>query len=125
MHRSGSARRAARLGLLVVVAASGCGPVSTTLALRDADNAIAAARAVDAQRYAVYELTGAEEYVRKAREEEGYSDFQAAIDLAREAQRLAVSAAERARKNPARGRGPTVPDPTDESPDARPAGSHL
>lgn len=124
MDRSGSARRAARLGLLVGLASTACGPVSTTLALRDAEAAIGSARAVDAQRYALYELTSADEYLRKAQEEEGYSDFQAAIDLAHEARRFGEAAHEQAVRNPARGSGPTAPAP-DAPEDSIPAGSHL
>lgn len=127
MDRSGS--RLARGAVLVTsLLTSACGPISTTLALRDAEAAIATARAADAQRYALYELTSADEYFRKAREEEGYSDFQAAIDLAQRALVFADKARERALKNPARGSGPVVPAPgvdDGDSPEDRGQGSHL
>lgn len=127
MDRSGS-RLAGGAVLVSSLLFTACGPISTTLALRDAESAIVTARAADAQRYALYELTSADEYFRKAREEEGHSDFQAAIDLAQRALVFADQARERALKNPARGSGPAVPaagadDP--ESPEDRGQGSHL
>lgn len=127
MDRSGS-RLAGGAVLVLSLLSSACGPISTTLALRDAEAAIATARAADAQRYALYELTSADEYFRKAREEEGYSDFQAAIDLAQRALVFADKARERALKNPARGNGPVAPAAgadDGESPEDRGQGSHL
>ena len=108
LDRSGS-RLAGGAILVLSLLSTACGPISTTLALHDAESAIAVARAADAQRYALYELTSAEEYFRKAREEEGYSDFQAALDLAQSARVFADKARDRALKNPARGGGPAVP----------------
>ena len=118
MDRSGS--RLARGALLALsLLFSACGPISTTIALRDAEAAIEVARSADAARYAAFELASADAYLRKAREEEGYSDFQTAIDLAL-----------RALKNPARGGGPGVPPPGKDEPDDAPGedknlGSHL
>jgi len=126
MDRYGRSRATVLLALSASLFA--CGPVSTTLALSDAESAIEAARAADARRYALYELTSAEEYFRKAREEEGYSDFQAALDLAETARGFADRARARALANPARRGGPSVPargpDAPVEDHDA-PVGSHL
>jgi hypothetical protein len=126
MDRSGRCRAAAFLAVCASLFA--CGPVSTTLALHDAESAIEAARAADARRYAVYELTSAEEYFRKAREEEGYSDFQAALNLAETARGFADRARARALGNPARRGGPSVPTTGPDEPpedDDVPAGSQL
>ena len=79
--------------LSFVVTAAGCGPVRTTLTLSDAEVAIETALAADAQTYALYDLTAARAYYDKAREEEGYSDFEAATRLAG----LAIDRAQRAR----------------------------
>lgn len=125
MHRSGSRTG----GALLALSLSACGPISTTVALHDAESAVEAARAADAHRYASYELTSAEEYLRKAREEEGYSDFQVAVDLARKALIFADEARQKALHNPGRGRGPTVPARGEDAPDDgvedTSAGSHL
>src|SRR5262245_6938341 len=61
---------------------AGCGPVQyvTTVTLR-ASRSVSAAEAAEAARCAPYEYTAATEYLRKAREEAGYSDFEAAIDF--------------------------------------------
>jgi hypothetical protein len=129
MDRSGS--RLARGALLALsLLFSACGPISTTIALRDAEAAIEVARSADAARYAAFELASADAYLRKAREEEGYSDFQTAIDLAQRALVFADKARERALKNPARGGGPGVPPPGKDEPDDAPGedknlGSHL
>lgn len=129
MDRSGS-RLAGGALLALSLLFPACGPISTTIALRDAEAAIESARAADAARYAAFELTSADEYFRKAREEEGYSDFQAAVDLAQRALVFADKARERALKNPARSGGPGVPAPGRDEPDDAPAedknlGSHL
>ncbi len=126
MDRSGRCRAAALFAVCTNLFA--CGPVSTTLALHDAESAIEAARSADARRYAVYELTSAEEYFRKAREEEGYSDFQAALNLAETARDFADRARARALGHPARRGGPSVPsDSPDDPPEEGdvPAGSRL
>ncbi|MEZ4471279.1 MAG: DUF4398 domain-containing protein [bacterium] len=74
----------------------GCGPVIATQAINDATVALEGARGANAEALAVYEFVSAETYLRKAREEEGYSDFQAAVDLARKARFLADEARRRA-----------------------------
>lgn len=86
---------------LAVVGWTGCGPVLATRELADAQVALEAARAARAETLAVYEFTAAEVCLQKAREEEGYSDFQAAIDLARRAKLRAEEARQRALGGPA------------------------
>ena len=76
-----------RLLLLLcgVVVVLGCGPVQTTAHLLDAEVQIEAARTAQADKLAPYEWTLANLYIHKAREEVGYSDFEAAVDFAKKA----------------------------------------
>jgi hypothetical protein len=89
--------------LLVLVAAAGalagCGPVKSTSHLLDAEVQIQAARTAGAEKYAPYEWTAANLYIHKAREEVGYSDFQAGVDFAEKAARFAAQAREKAMAN--------------------------
>ncbi len=88
--------------LLVLVAAAGavagCGPLRSTSNLLDAEVQIQAARTAGAEKLAPYEWTAANLYIRKAREEVGYSDFQAGVDFAEKAARFATQAREQALK---------------------------
>ncbi len=70
---------------LAVAVLSGCGVVRSTSALVDARHAYEAAKLVDAEDLAPYEFTLGVEYLRKAKEEAGYSDYQTAEKLARRA----------------------------------------
>ncbi len=84
-----------------LLAAGGCGPVQyLTTVTRDASSEVAAAKAAGADRYAPYEWTAANEYLHKAREEEGYADHQAAVhfgtlavDFAKQARQIALAQA--------------------------------
>jgi hypothetical protein len=137
-----AARRSRIVGVLLIAGAgvAGCGPVTSTQTLADATIALETAKAVEADRYAVYEYVSAVEYMKKAKEEEGFSDFQAAIDLAKQARDFAEKARQRALANPARGNfrpgetplrkpdeGPRDEPGEDELPvaPAQPSGSHL
>jgi len=92
-----------RAGLYCVLAfLGGCGPITSTTAIAKATVAVEAAEGANAENYAIYEYLSAREYLRKAREEEGYSDFQAAIDLAKKAREFAEMARELAMSNPGR-----------------------
>jgi Domain of unknown function (DUF4398) len=86
--------------LLVLVAAAGalagCGPVKSTSHLLDAEVQIQAAHTARAEQLAPYEWTAANLYIHKAREEVGYSDFQAGVDFAEKAARYAAEAREKA-----------------------------
>lgn len=89
--------------LLVLVAAAGavagCGPLRSTSNLLDAEVQIQAARTAGAEKLAPYEWTAANLYIRKAREEVGYSDFQAGVDFAEKAARFAAEARTKAMAN--------------------------
>jgi hypothetical protein len=88
-----------RLTVLLVAAVSvlaACGPVKSTANLLDAEVQIQAARTAGAEKLAPYEWTAANLYLHKAREEVGYSDYQAGVDFAVKASRFANEAREKA-----------------------------
>lgn len=132
MTSASGGRMLAIVGLLLL---GGCGPVTSTTRISEATVAIEAARVVDADRFAVYEFVRAVEHLKKAREEEGFSDFQAAINLALEAREFAEKARARALASPERGSeapaaapapGPLgSPSEADEPNDGVPSGSSL
>ena len=86
--------------LTVLVAVAGaltaCGPVKSTANILDAEVQIQAARTAGADKLAPYEWTAANLYIAKAREEVGYSDYQAGVDFAVKASRFANEAREKA-----------------------------
>jgi hypothetical protein len=110
------------ISTLVLLLLAGCGPVEyINQVTRRASSEVAAARAVDAEKYAPYEFTLAVEYLHKAREEAGYADYQAAIRFgesaekkARDARRIALSLA---------GTEPTNPGEAPIDPSSLPASS--
>ena len=70
--------------------ATGCGPIEYLSQVSNrAAAAVAAAKLAQADRYAPYEYTAAEEYLHKAREEGGYAQYQDAIEYGRRAEELA------------------------------------
>jgi hypothetical protein len=77
---------------LLVACAIGCGPIEYIDVSTKAGAALAAAKRVDAERLAPYEYTAAEEYLHKAREEAGYSQYQVSIEFGRRAEALAMRA---------------------------------
>lgn len=84
------------------VGLAGCGPVLSSTALGEAHSALHAAESAGAEQYALYEYVSASEYLDKAREELGYSDFRAARAYARRALEFAEAAAVRAGQSPER-----------------------
>ena len=84
------------LALPVLALLAGCGPIQSTGALIDADVEIEGARAAGAATAAPYEFTSAEAYLHKAREQSGYSQYEAAIDFASKARELAKEARKKA-----------------------------
>ena len=68
----------------------GCGPVEYISQVGNkAASAVSAAKLAQADRYAPYEFTAAEEYLHKAREEAGYAEYQDAIEFGRKSEDLA------------------------------------
>ncbi|MFT6400229.1 MAG: hypothetical protein ACJAYU_004999 [Bradymonadia bacterium] len=82
--------------LLLMLSSAGCGSVLSSAEINTADTLMDEALSVSAEQLAVYEYVSAEEYLNKAREEWGRSDFQQAVDYARRAQEFATMAYERA-----------------------------
>ena len=75
---------------------SGCGPIISTYLIVSAQADLDGAKAAEAEKYAVYEYTAADQYLHKAREEQGYADFGPAIDFAYKADDLAKKALDKA-----------------------------
>jgi hypothetical protein len=70
--------------------ALGCGPIEYINQVGNrAASAVSAAKLASAERYAPYEYTAAAEYLHKAREEAGHSQYEDAIDYGHKAEELA------------------------------------
>lgn len=106
---------------VIVALLSGCGPVGYISQVTfDADNAVAAARAANAEKYSPYYWTRATQYLHMAREVAAHADFQGANRFGR----LATEAANNARAEaeagakagpvPAKPEGPVAPAKSDE-----------
>ena len=81
------------LGILVVASLlSGCGPTTAHSAISQAKIALELSEGVQAQNYAIYEYRRALLYYNKAKEEEGFSSFQKAIDYAVESRNFSDKA---------------------------------
>jgi len=76
----------------------GCGPVESTSLIVQSDTALQGAKTADAEKKSPYEYYAAEQYLHKAREKWGTSDFEYSIDYAKDARDLAKKARERAMK---------------------------
>lgn len=83
---------------LVGLVTLGCGPVESTMIIVEADTALHNAKTADAQNQSPYEYVAAEQYLHKAREMWGTSDFEYAIDYATKARDLSLKARERSLK---------------------------
>ena len=76
-----------------------------------ADIELSAAEGAGATQYAIYEHTAAEEYLHKAREEHGYSDFSAAREYADRALDYASKARKRAEQSSQAEQPAVLPEP--------------
>lgn len=85
------------LSLLVLLSLSGCTAARGGYAIIDAQRAYKEAVDAGAEEYAVYSITLANEYLSKAREEVGYSDYGAADKLCQKAKVASAKAAAEAR----------------------------
>jgi hypothetical protein len=83
-------------GILLVL--GGCGPVESTSLIIEADTGLHNAKTAQGDQKSPYEYTSAEQYLHKAREKWGTSDFEYAIDYATEARDMAKSARDRSLK---------------------------
>ena len=79
---------------------TGCGPIMSTSNIEDAKDALEKATAVNAETRAPYEYTMATEYLRKADELWGYSQFGYSAEYAKKAIEMAQAAEEKAQKDP-------------------------
>ncbi len=93
-------RRLLTAGLIFALSLplSGCGAVMSTYLILVASSELNGAQAAEAEKFAPYEYTAAQQYLQKAREEQGYADFGAAIEYAFKAQELAEKGRKRAEK---------------------------
>jgi hypothetical protein len=117
MHRA--------LAILALAGAlSGCGPVISTYLIVSAQADLDGAQAAEAEKYSVYEYVAADQYLHKAREEQGYADFGPSIDFAYKADDLAKKAIARAqdeKKKQAEQPGAEWQAPVDGTPSAQPS----
>jgi hypothetical protein len=78
------------VGASLTALVSGCGPIEYINQVSvKAAGAVSAAKLAQADRYAPYEYTAAEEYLHKAREEASYAEYQDAIEFGVKAEELA------------------------------------
>jgi broad specificity polyphosphatase/5'/3'-nucleotidase SurE len=75
---------------------TGCGPIVSGVQIINVNIALSAAETAGAKRAAVFEHTAAKEYLQKAREEHGYSDYWASRIYADKALDYAVRARKKA-----------------------------
>jgi hypothetical protein len=110
--------RAAQVIAALALAVAGCGPIVYAREVtRGASDAVDAARAANAEKYAPYWWTRAILYLRKAQEVAAHADFQGANRFGRLAAEAAIQAAEDARiaeRDPSK-------RPRDARPDVAPA----
>lgn len=93
-------RNFALIMMVVFMFSTGCGPIMSTGRISDAKDALAKAEAANAAERAPYEYTMAQEYLRKADELWGYSQFGYSSDYAKKAIEMATAAEEKANKSP-------------------------
>ena len=70
------------VAVALAAGAFACGPTQSTILINEAEVAFEKARLNEAEKKAPYEYHSAGEYLHKAKEEWGYSDFEAALDYA-------------------------------------------
>ncbi len=106
---------------LMVACVIGCGPIEYIDVSSKAGAALAQAKQVDAERLAPYEYTAAQEYLHKAREEAGYSEYQVSIEFGRKAEELAARARALAQARAREGAAAGAPPPPAPAPAAAPS----
>lgn len=101
------ALRGAALGLAAAATLAACGPTQSTIMINEAEVAFEKARLNDAAKKSPYEYYSAQEYLYKAKEEWGYSDFEAALDYASLARDFSEEAIKRAKGKKDKPKDPT------------------
>ncbi len=105
--------------LVLLIGLTGCyAATRSTVDLVQVEKKVADARAADAQRRAVYAWTMADAYLKKARDEWGHSDFEAAEKMMQQAASWADKAIAEAANAPVDERWNA---PTPEQPESQPA----
>ncbi len=87
------------LSALELIAFSGCGPVLSVSGIANAQRYIDLARQRQAEQWAPYEYQLAIQYWKKAKEEQGYSQYEASVKFANKAELFARRAQKRAMEN--------------------------
>ena len=82
--------------IMLALVAAACGPIESTSMQWQVESRLRRAESIGAGRAAPYELTAAQRFLHKGKEEAGYADFEAAIDYFHKANVLAKQAEERA-----------------------------
>jgi len=85
------------MAVIVIVSNSACGPVTTTQTLHRAEKSIGKAEVAGAKSgddQSAYHYWKAKAYYNKAQEEEGFSEYQHAVEFARKADIESVKAVE-------------------------------
>jgi hypothetical protein len=110
--------------LLATLICGGCGPIEylNQVSIKAA-SAVEAAKLAQADRYAPYEYTAAEEYLHEARAEAGYAQYQSSIEYGRKAEELAHRARAIALTRLTQPSSATPPPPSAEHDPSRPAPS--
>jgi environmental stress-induced protein Ves len=110
-HRTHPWRALAFGAALAVPCATGCGPIEYLDTSAKAGAALAAAKQADAEHLAPYEYTAATEYLHKAREEAGYSQYQQSIEFGHRAEAMASRARALSTANAQEKTAPAAPPP--------------
>ncbi len=82
----------AALAMLLAGVVFACGPVESTAIILEADTSLHNAKTAGGDQKSPYEYTAAEQYLHKAREKWGTSDFEYAVDYATLARDMADKA---------------------------------
>lgn len=95
-----------RIPILILIASvfsltllESCGPIQVTSAVIKAEESIRTAKLQDADKYAPYEYALSQEYLKMAKERQGFSEYEAGTVFATKAQEAAEKAKEVAAKN--------------------------
>ena len=97
MVLDGRSVRMVGLWVVTVFALGACGPTQSTIRINEAEVALEKASLVDAATKAPYEFFNASEHLHKAKEEWGFSDFEAAINYAELSKEFAEKASIKAK----------------------------
>ena len=98
------------LGYLSILSQAGCyAATKSTVDLTKVEKKVAAAKAAHAERHAVYAWTMADAYMKKARDEWGHSDYEAAEIMMKKAEKWADQALQLAGSAPADAKWGTEP----------------